>query len=397
MATKNNENTGRPWIKVGNEYHQMAPTSELCNALPLGVYNAKQDLRTREIYLEKIDDRFTFGYELYDIDNFFIEHVLRTFHSTSNNMGILLNGTKGTGKTVCAKIIANEMGLPVILCNEPSEELIPFIAQFNVPAIFFFDEFEKKFEKKTFILLSAMDGAYNTDTRKIFLLTTNQLNIDPNFINRPSRIRYRRTFGNISERTITEYCEKNLHDKKFIPEIINYIDSLKISTIDILKTLVEEINIHKCSIATFKSFFNVDQEEFKYTCVAKATNDPSYDIEQFKLEVNDYLKSDECKNNRLKNRMGMIKVTSETPVFNLVEGDNFYDGIILEPINKDGIMVIDEVWEDDIFYTGESDCQCKMYIKILNTNSKPSLYKHGTKPENLQSIKYNARQRSYYV
>ena len=58
-----------------------------------------------------------------------------------------------------------------------------------------------------------MDGVYNSKHRKIFLLTTNQLYINDNLIGRPSRIRYKKTFGNLSAETIKSYLGDNLIDK----------------------------------------------------------------------------------------------------------------------------------------------------------------------------------------
>ena len=54
--------------------------------------------KTGEIYLEEFADEFTFGFKLYGLESNFIDHVLTTYRHTSSNLGVLLNGTKGTGK-----------------------------------------------------------------------------------------------------------------------------------------------------------------------------------------------------------------------------------------------------------------------------------------------------------
>ena len=61
---------------------------------------------TGEIFLERIADKFYFGFKLYGIDETFVTHVLDTYskQASKHNLGVLLNGAKGTGKTVTAKI-----------------------------------------------------------------------------------------------------------------------------------------------------------------------------------------------------------------------------------------------------------------------------------------------------
>ena len=71
--------------------------------------------RFENIYLEEYAPEFHFDFKVYGLEHDFIDHVMKTFENTTSNLGILLNGTKGTGKTVTAKILANKMNLPVII------------------------------------------------------------------------------------------------------------------------------------------------------------------------------------------------------------------------------------------------------------------------------------------
>ena len=49
-------------------------------------------------------------------------------------------------------------------------------------------------------------------------------------------------FGNLSEKAIKEYLDDNLKDPTKRDEILQKVDQLEISTIDILKAIVEEVN-----------------------------------------------------------------------------------------------------------------------------------------------------------
>lgn len=80
-----------------------------------------------------------------------------------------------------------------------------------------------------------MDGTYNSIYRKVFLLTTNELNVDPNLLGRPSRIRYKKSFSNLSE----EVTRLNdiLEDKTAIEKVIELTHSMNIITIDLIKAI----------------------------------------------------------------------------------------------------------------------------------------------------------------
>lgn len=98
------------------------------------------------------------------------------------------------------------------------------------------------FNENPEILLKLIDGAFNVK-RKLYLLTTNNLTIDQNLIDRPGRIRYIQEFGNLSAKAISECIDDNLDNPEYKDLITNLIDRLQFSTIDILKNIIEEVNI----------------------------------------------------------------------------------------------------------------------------------------------------------
>ena len=135
---------------------------------------------------------------------------------------------------------------------------VDYVSTMPCDCIIFMDEFEKNFAEGNQEILQMMDGVYNSEFRKIFLLTTNELNVNDNLLGRPSRIRYVKQFGNLDKATVEEYLDENLADKSAKKDIMDFIDTLTISTIDILKSIVNEVNIHGIDgFIHYREFFNV--------------------------------------------------------------------------------------------------------------------------------------------
>ena len=110
-----------------------------------------------------------------------------------------------------------------------------------------------------------MDGVYTSEYRRIFLLTTNETKINDNLISRPSRLRYIHEFGNLEPEITREYLNDTLNDKSRIEDVVDFVDTLQISTIDILKSIVEEINIFGFDkFMETKSFFNIKTAAYTY-------------------------------------------------------------------------------------------------------------------------------------
>ncbi len=176
-----------------------------------------------------------------------MQRIIKTWSSdlfikSNKNLGVIFNGLKGTGKTIAAKLLSNRMGLPVIIISNPIEGMLEFIQSLCFECIILIDEAEKTFKEEQEILLKMIDGVYNS-TRKLYLLTTNKLTIDENLLGRPGRIRYIKEFGNLSAKAINEVIDDNLSDSALKTDILKLIDTLEISTINILKAIIDECNI----------------------------------------------------------------------------------------------------------------------------------------------------------
>ena len=251
------------WNQSGSDYSP-ASISTLVNKLPVAIFRMLKS-PMGNIYLSQISEKFEFSHKIYGKDDKFIKRVKKTFETTSGNLGILLNGVKGTGKTVTCELIANSLNLPVILVDSNFEKLIPFINSLEEDVVLLFDEFEKTFVNdddnndisESVNLLSIMDGASKGNYRKVFLLTTNNLRVNENLLQRPGRIRYLKNYGNLTEDIILEILDDKLFYPEFKTDILTFISKLEIVTIDIVISIIMEVNIHRESPEEFKEFFNV--------------------------------------------------------------------------------------------------------------------------------------------
>lgn len=383
------------WVQTGINFNRMQGPIISYNEIPVGVY--KINMSKQGFYLEYVMSEFVFDYKIYGLQEDFINHVIKTYNEAqTGNLGILLNGTKGTGKTVAAKMIANRLHLPVIIVQNMGQEMnlqmMNYLStEINFDCVFFFDEYEKTFDKDTTIL-SFMDGVYNSESRKVFLLTTNTLSIDRNLIGRPSRILYLKKFGNLEIEAASEFLDDTLNNKEYKQEVLEFINLLSISTIDILKSVVKEINIH--GIEEFrksKSYFNVEINSYTYTCEyasANIYNDSDFDVSKitpriFLSELDRYLTPNplgfnvdeyELEGEDLKTYEKWEKSRkSKYPlVFHgkkyVISDDKFNKLSVGQRFNGDTIIGID--YYNHVVVC--SDCYTLYFYKVLNANDGPN-------------------------
>ena len=379
------------WIQNGSNYNRVEGAVSNVDTVPVGVYDIYVTMMGGW-YLHHSADAFTFDYKIYGIEQKFIEHVMTAYENTKGNFGILLNGTKGTGKSVTAKILANKLNLPIIIVKgmgDKNSSMFDFMKSFNFDCVFFLDEFEKNFNKEDSNILQIMDGVYTSQYRRIFLLTTNEPYINDNLISRPSRLRYVHEFSNLSQDIVKEYLNDNLKDMSKIDDVIAYVDTLSISTIDILKAITEEINIfgydkfmetrHYFNVKTMHFYYNIEYirmtsswaVENKYT-----VQDFLSDIKKSKAQMPDgpLTETEEERRKRfikfrIENKpkvtnfsLSSAQIACESSWKRLKPGNGFWDDTIIKVDHTHGVIITEE---NGIL----------TYQVILNPEEKPSLYK----------------------
>ena len=251
------ELTRQKWVNEGGIYFPISGDTVLLRTPGKGVFNVVKSQNTMDarLGLQRIGDTFEFNFKIYELG---CEEMLQTIRKTwesevfvrgEKNLGVIFNGLKGTGKTLSAKLLCNALDLPVVIVQYPYEGLVNFLQSLCFECIVFIDEAEKTFKKgeDDDVLLRLIDGVYN-QTRKLYILTTNQLTLNDNLLGRPGRIRYRFEFGNLLPKAVKDYLDDNLLPKyaNQRKSILEQVDLLEISTIDFLKALVDEVNIHGC-------------------------------------------------------------------------------------------------------------------------------------------------------
>jgi hypothetical protein len=242
--------------------------TDMHETLPVGNYVLKFDEQKGIFYLQE-QEPFVLPPKLYG-DFSFIERWKKSYvANTGKNLGILLSGVKGTGKTISAQKFCIEMEKPVIFITEnysgPGFESFITSSLFN-DCIIFIDEYEKLYQEdrdEAEKLLTLMDGVYNT--RFIFLLTVN----DPDAIsdklkNRLNRVKYHKVFETLEKSIIDGIVNDMLEDEQFKDSIYEFILRFGFITPDILVTLIKEVNFFKESALVCASYLNLSYERAYY-------------------------------------------------------------------------------------------------------------------------------------
>lgn len=303
-------------LKQNNTYNFISEYTIL-KELPNSIYELDWDLFSN-CSLKELQKEFTLPSKIYETDKEknFKKRVIHSYKSINKNLGVLLIGKKGTGKSVCAKSLCNELGIPVILIKKsiPKKvDFMSFLEKYEGEYVLFIDEFEKIFldytEEENYTqedLLSFFDGV-STNKKRMILLTSNS-QINDHFINRPSRVKFLRNYSGIDLELGSLIIKETLEIKEFSEDLISNINS-EICTIDILTSIIEEINIHKIPYSEFKEDFNFkDDVNLAYDYFTFNEEEQKWESE-IDNKIKDYIEENSSRGKELKKTYYLYDMT----------------------------------------------------------------------------------------
>jgi len=241
-------------INMANIYEIRDNTLKTFDELPAQTYVVRFS-KMRGFYLELYTDIEIKEEKIYGVHLSKIDKVLRVFHNQNRNLGIILSGNKGIGKSLFAKILgvsSIEQGLPLIIVDEYIPGIASFIEKIEQEVVVLFDEFDKTFGDQSgrdneispqASLLSLFDGI--SQGKKMFVITCNNIRkLNDYLINRPGRFHYHFRFEYPSPVEVREYLEDKLV-KEYYPEINKVVSfSRKVDlNYDCLRSIVFELNM----------------------------------------------------------------------------------------------------------------------------------------------------------
>lgn len=233
-------------------------------------YTLKFDDLMKTFFLVEQPD-FSIPSQLYGDVSEKAQLVLGRYSNYEKNLGVLLSGIKGTGKSLLAKTICAKSNLPVIQIGNPySSESIAEILNdaIDKPCILFIDEIDKVYGAKEdkSKLLTILDGL-QCKHPCLFLMTCNNMNsLHDCMLNRPGRCHYLFEYNSLPHDVSEQYIEQNLKHEEFKSQVRQFSHLYYPLSIDILKAIVEEINFQKKGLESVLDVLNISiqQTQIKY-------------------------------------------------------------------------------------------------------------------------------------
>lgn len=241
-------------VQNGTQYVIYDNSISTHNALPAQNYVVRFS-KDQGFFLESYAPIEIKDPKIYGVHHSKVDKIMNSFKLSNRNLGVILSGDKGIGKSLCAKLTAIRAvseGMPVIIVDKFIPGIASFLEEINQEVMILFDEFDKTFggvsrtsensADPQATMLSLFDGV--SPGKKLFVITCNNLrNLNEYLTNRPGRFHYHFRFEYPTPSEIRQYMEDSI-----APEYYGEIDavimfSCKINlNYDCLRSIAFELN-----------------------------------------------------------------------------------------------------------------------------------------------------------
>lgn len=236
-------------VNAGSKFQIFGEDLKTYHNLPIGSYEVCFN-KMSGFYLVAHSDLQINEEKIYGNHQQKVEKILRAFNDVDRNLGVILSGQKGIGKSLFARVLATEAvkeEIPLIIVSQYIPGIASFISSIEQTTIVLFDEFEKTFGKCDNVdpqeeMLSLFDGI--DSGKKLFVITCNEINkLNDYLLNRPGRFHYHLTLTNPNPAEIRMYLQDKLSPRyhSTIDQVVNFSLCTNV-TYDYLRAIAFELN-----------------------------------------------------------------------------------------------------------------------------------------------------------
>lgn len=246
------------YVNSGNSYKIYDESIKTFDKLPVGYYKLSFNKMTG--FSLEVTNEIVINEKVYGCHEEKVNMIMNSFSLFNRNLGVILSGDKGIGKSISAKMLAIAAvarNIPVIICNEYIPGIAQYLGDIEQEVLVLFDEFDKTFgccsddcnrdsaANPQTEMLTLFDGL--TPGKKLFVVTCNKLgNLSEFLVNRPGRFHYHLRFDYPTSMEIQEYLQDKIDEKYWnqIPDVISFAGRVDINY-DCLRAIAFELQLGK--------------------------------------------------------------------------------------------------------------------------------------------------------
>ena len=322
-------------ISTGSKFDIYPDDLKSYDLLPADYYVVRFHPK-KGFYLEKYSEFQMSESKIYGIHLEKVHKVLKTFEAFNRNLGVILSGDKGIGKSLFARLLGREAvnkGIPVIIVEGFIEGIGSFIDSIDQEVLVLFDEFDKTFARgrddsvdPQASMLSLFDGV--AQGKKLFIVTCNELRgLNGFLVNRPGRFHYHFRFEYPSAEDIRNYLRDKLIPEAHseIEEVVNFSKRVALN-FDCLRAIAFELNLGQDFSGAISDLNIINVERERYRVTAKFADGSTLVNKDYYMDSFNEEEKTVYLYNRQGNYAGEITFPADAIKFNSLTGELYVDG-----------------------------------------------------------------------
>lgn len=286
-------------ISTGSSFDIYPDDLKSYNRLPADYYIVRFSQRSG-FFLEKYSEFQLNEDKIYGVHLEKAQKVLKSFEIFNRNLGVILSGDKGIGKSLFARMLGREavkLEIPVIIVDCFNDGIGSFIDKIDQEVLVLFDEFDKTFVRHKgddmdpqASMLSLFDGV--AAGKKLFVVTCNEIrSLNGFLVNRPGRFHYHLRFEYPNAEDISDYLKDKLLPEFYgeIKEVISFSKRVTLNY-DCLRAIAFELNLGQkfADAVCDLNIVNTEKEAYSITVRFKDGNvlmNKNYNMDSFSGEM----------------------------------------------------------------------------------------------------------------